>query len=158
MPHAVTQLYSCIKQVAKLFSCKRHDVTISWKMIIVLNCNNTNFHPTNIQPTWHDHLWGANRISWATPALWVIVYWVFILKYFEQKSLKNLDFFWNYSSHYYVMVYIIFLIKTTSFKKKIKSIYKFFSCLKTLVIIFLKCFRVFKRFQTFKVYISIHWK
>jgi hypothetical protein len=119
----------------------------------------------NIWCHWIVSCVGANEISWATLAPLVIPYWVFVLEYslniLNNFFKKNLETSWKFSSHNYVMVYIKTLLNIMSFSLKFKFIYKFFLLFKNISYnvfkVFLGVFHSLDWFQTFRVYISIHW-
>jgi hypothetical protein len=101
------------KHLAKLLFLVLHKFLIE----MFMNC-------FGIVITWHDRwkkwswqcqyelvgTWGANRISWTTPAplgeCLLNVYSKILLEYSEQNSLKCLLKILKFSSHYYIMVYI----------------------------------------------------
>jgi hypothetical protein len=95
------------------------------------------------------------------------VYFKIFLESFEQRSLKNLEKYLNF--HHIIMLWLLLkkLLKICHCQKKFKSIYKSFYCLKTLVTMFSKCFRLFfvhqikfKKFKYIYQYIenNIMWK
>ncbi len=99
------------------------------------------------------------------PPFWAIAYWVFILEYYWNtlnKSLpKNLEKSWKFSSQYYVMVYIKKLLQICHFQKNSSPFTSPFSILKhwyNVFKVFLGICHSLDWFQTFRVYIPIHWK
>ncbi len=89
---------------------------------------------------------------------WVTAYWVFILEY--SWNILN-KFFYKFSSHYYIMVYIKNLLEICHVKK-IQAHLQVHLLLKnigyTVLKMLLGIFHSLDWFQTFRIYIPIHLK
>ncbi len=129
--------------------------------VFILSCLLVHFLPSFLPSFLSQE--GANRISWAGP--WVIAYWVFILKYswnlLSKSFLKNFEKSWNFSSHYYVMVYIKNLLRICHCQKNSSPFTIPFIILKIGYNVFkmlLGIFHSLYQFQKIWIYIPIHWK
>jgi hypothetical protein len=112
-------------------------------------------------PSFHKRV----QIGYHELALWVIAYWVFILKYswnlLSKSFLKNLEKSWNFSSHYYVMVYIKNLLRICHCQKNSSPFTIPFIIQKIGYNVFkmlLGIFHSLYQFQKNWIYIPIHWK
>jgi hypothetical protein len=113
---------------------------------------------------WEGFSFGRKVQTWyhePHPPLWVIVYWVFILKYFWNILNKKIWRSLKFSLHYYVMVYIKNLLNICDCKKNSSPFTSLFIALKH----WLQCFQMFLGifhssdwFQTYRLYIPIHWQ